>query len=64
MLLALTEAERRQKYLDEIPEGATILKQLFERCLDDDPIERPCIQEVSEMIGLLKVHNYDSTICT
>ena len=62
MLLALTEAERRQKYLDEIPEGATILKQLFERCLDDDPIERPCIQEVSEMIGLLKVHNYDSTI--
>ena len=57
-LLALTEAERRQKYLDKIPEDAIVLKQLFERCLDDDSIERPCIQEVSEMIELLKVRTY------
>ena len=54
-LLTLTEAERRQEYLDKIPENATVLKGLFERCLDDDPDERPPIQEVSEMIELLKV---------
>ena len=54
-LLALTEAERRQEYLDKIPKNATVLKGLFERCLDDDPDERPPIQEVSEMIELLKV---------
>ena len=54
-LLALTEAERRQEYLDKIPENAAVLKGLFERCLDDDPDERPPIQEVSEIIELLKV---------
>ena len=54
-LVAFTEVERRQKYLDKIPEDAVILRELFERCLDDDPNERPPIQEVSEMIELLKV---------
>ena len=54
-LMALTEAERRQEYLDKIPEGATVLKELFVRCLDDEPDERPPIQEVSEMIETLKV---------
>ena len=57
-LLALTEAERRQEYLNKIPENATVLKGVFERCLDDDPDERPPIQEVSEMIELLKVAIY------
>ena len=54
-LMALTEAERRQEYLDKIPEGASVLKELFVRCLDDEPDERPPIQEVSEMIETLKV---------
>ena len=54
-LLALTEAERRQEYLDKVPEGASVLKEYFVRCLDDDPEERPPIQEVSEMIETLKV---------
>ena len=54
-LMALTEAERRQEYLDKIPKGATVLKELFVRCLDDEPDERPPIQEVSEMIETLKV---------
>ena len=54
-LMALTEAERRQEYLDKIPEGATVLKELFVRCLDDEPDERPPIQEVAEMIETLKV---------
>jgi len=54
-LVALTEAERRQEYLDKIPESATMLKELFERCLDDDPDERPPIQEVCEIIKTFKV---------
>ena len=54
-LMALTEAERRKEYLDKIPEGASVLKELFVRCLDDEPDERPPIQEVSEMIETLKV---------
>ena len=54
-LVALTDVERRQEYLDEIPEGAVILRELFERCLDYEPNERPHIQEVSEMIELFKV---------
>lgn len=54
-LVALNEVERRQEYLDKIPESAVILRGLFERCLDYEPNERPHIQEVSEMIELLKV---------
>ena len=56
-LVALTEAERRQEYLDKIPEGANVLKDSIMRCLDDDPDERPPIQEVSETIEALKVAN-------
>ena len=56
-LVALTEAGRRQQYLDKMIGGAevTTLRQLVERCLDDDPDERPLIQEVTEMIEPLKV---------
>jgi len=57
-LVALTEAERRQEYLDKIPESATMLKELFEQCLDDDPDERPPIQEVCGMIKTFEVANY------
>ena len=53
--LALTEAERRQEYLEKIPEGIIILKQIFIQCLDEHPGERPPIQEVSEVIEALKV---------
>ena len=58
-LLALTEAERRQEYLDKIPEDVTILKELFERCLDDEPGERPPMKEVCEMIETVKVGRYN-----
>ena len=58
-LIALTEAERRQKYLDKIPEGASILKESIMRCLDDDPEERPPIQEISETIEAVKVRSYN-----
>ena len=53
--VAVTEVERRQKYLDKIPDGASALKKLLEKCLDDDPDERPAVQKISEMIETLKV---------
>ena len=63
-LVALTEAGRRQQYLDKMTGGVevTIIKQLVERCLDDDPDERPPIGEVTETIEPLKVHNYNNNI--
>lgn len=50
--MALSEARRRQQYLDRMTGGdeVTTLKQLVERCLDDDPDERPPIQEVKQII--------------
>ena len=53
--VAVTEVERRHKYFDKIPESATMVAQLLKRCLDDDPDERPTIQEISELINALKV---------
>ena len=60
--VAPTEAGRRQKYLDKMTDGddITTLRQLVERCLDDDPDERAPIQEVKEMIGQMVV----SVVCT
>ena len=54
-LVALSEAERRQQYVDKIPEEFTVLKCLLTQCLDDDPDERPTIQNISEIIGKVKV---------
>jgi len=51
-LVALTEASRRQQYIDKMTGGAEVitLRQLVERCLEDDPDKRPPIQEVKEKI--------------
>ena len=55
-LVALSEAERRQKYLDKMNAGkAAVLKEIVERCLSDNPKKRPPIQEVSAFIEPLKV---------
>ena len=53
-LVALSEAQRRQPYLDKIPGEVTALKEIMIRCLDDDAHERPPIKEVSELIESLK----------
>ena len=55
--IAPTEAGRRQPYLDKMTGGddVTILRKLVERCLDDDPDERPPIQEVKETIETMVV---------
>jgi len=57
--MALSEAERRQQYLDKIPEEVIVLKEMMIQCLDDYPDERPPIQQISEMIESLKVCSVD-----
>ena len=59
-LIALSEAQRRQQYLDKIPEEIVALKEIILLCLDDDPDERPPIKKVSETIESLKVPMYVS----
>ena len=54
-LRALTEAERRQQYLDKMTGKAAGLKKTVEQCLDDDADERPTIQEVSTILEPLRV---------
>ena len=46
--VALSEVERRQRYIDQIREGS--LKQLVITCLNNDPKRRPPISLVSERI--------------
>ena len=55
-LVALSEAKRRQKYLDKMTGKAAGLKKTIEQCLDDEPDKRPLIQEVSIIIEPLKVN--------
>ena len=45
-----SEVERRQRYLDKIMGKAVILKQQIEKCLDNDPANRPKIEHLSEQI--------------
>ena len=54
-MITLTEVERRQQYLDKMTGKADGLRKMVEQCLDDDPDERPPIQEVSTIIEPLKV---------
>ena len=61
-LVALSEAERRQQYLDKMTGKAAELRKMVEQCLEDDPDDRPSIQEVSTIIAPLKVSNDDTYI--
>ena len=56
-LVALSEVQRRQEYLDTmiVAEGAA-LKDTVIKCLDDDPDQRPKIQEVTQMIEFVQVN--------
>ena len=53
-LVALSEAQRRQRYLDKMTGKAMQLRKMVEQCLEDEPDDRP---EVSAIIELLKVSN-------
>ena len=54
-LVALSEAQRRQRYLDTMTVEGAALKEMVTRCLDDDPEQRPPIQEVYYKIISVKV---------
>ena len=54
-LVALSEAKRRQKYLDTMTGKAAVLRETIEICLSDNPMKRPPIQEVAAFIEPLKV---------
>ena len=50
-----SEVERRQEHLDKMTGEAEVLRPLVEACLDNDPVKRPLILELSEKIKPLKV---------
>ena len=54
-LKAFTEVQRRQEHLDKMRGEAEVLRPLVEACLDNDPVKRPSIVELSEKIKPLKV---------
>ena len=61
-----SEVERRQEHLDKMRGEAEVLRPLVEACLDNDPVKRPSIVELSEKIKPLKVclcHSYVHTVC-
>ena len=53
-MMALSEVERRQQYLDKMIGEAEMLKPLVEECLDYDPAVRPTIATVCERIQVTK----------
>ena len=53
-MVALSEAERRQVYLDKLRGEAEALRPLVEECLDNDPAVRPTIAAVYERIQVSK----------
>ena len=52
--VALSEVERRQKYLNKMRGEAEVLRPLVEECLDDDPAVRPTITAICERIQVSK----------
>ena len=56
-LVALSEVQRRQQYLDTMAVEGAALKEMVMKCLDDDPDQRPPVQEVCQKIKSVKVIN-------
>ena len=50
----LSEVQRRQQYLQKMIGSATDLKPLVTSCLDDNPKQRPSVEEVSITIKTVK----------
>ena len=57
-----SEVERRQEYLDKMKGEAEVLRPLVEACLDNDPVKRPSILEVSKEIKPVKVSQVIATV--
>ena len=52
--IVLTELERRQEYLDQLFGVYTDLKSLAISCLDDNPVNRPSVEQVLQEIQVVK----------
>ena len=50
-----SEVERRQEHLDKMTGEADVLRPLVEACLDNNPVKRPSILQLSTEIKPLKV---------
>ena len=50
----VSEANRRQQYLDKMTGGASDLKPLVILCLNDNPMNRPSLTQVSMTIKRVK----------
>ena len=60
--ILLSEAERRQQYIDMMTGGAADLKPLAVLCLEDDPQLRPSVTDISERLKKMKeVYSKKST---
>ena len=57
-MVALSELERRQRYVDKLRGEAEALRPLVEECLDNDPTVRPAIAAVCERIQAVKKDAY------
>jgi len=53
-LVALSEVERRQEYVEKMRGTPVELKHLVEQCLENDPSRRPPISDVSERMRTMK----------
>ncbi|XP_065884887.1 uncharacterized protein [Dysidea avara] len=53
-LIAFTEVQRRQKYLDKMTGGAEVLRPLIESCLSNNPAKRPIMAAVTEALKSIK----------
>ena len=64
-LVLLSEVDRRQRYLEKMRGGAELLKTLVKECLDNDPVIRPNIGDVSKNLEVIQkkvnVGNYQDT---
>jgi len=61
-LIAFTEVQRRQKYLDKMTGGAEVLKPLIESCLSNDPAKRPTMAAVTGALKSIKVSVHYHTV--
>jgi len=55
-MVALSEVERRQQYLDQVTGEAEILLSMIMECLANDPAKRPKIADLSKKLEPHKVH--------
>ena len=57
-LKALSEVERRMKYLNSMKDGTEILKPLVKLCLNNNPLKRPKMEAIFRMLESFKVSRY------